>query len=31
LNEATAGEMRELVRDIGIHTDNMEFFNVGDL
>jgi hypothetical protein len=23
--------MRDLVRDVGIHTDNMEFFNVGDL
>lgn len=31
LNEATYGEMRDLVRDVGIHTDNMEFFNVGDL
>lgn len=31
LNEASMGEMRDLVRDIGIHTDNMEFFNVGDL
>lgn len=31
LNEATYGEMRDLVRDIGIHTDNMEFFNIGDL
>lgn len=31
LNEATMGEMRDLVRDVGIHTDNMEFFNVGDL
>lgn len=31
LNEATYGEMRDLVRDVGIHTDNIEFFNVGDL
>lgn len=31
LNEASMGEMRDLVRDVGIHTDNMEFFNVGDL
>jgi hypothetical protein len=23
--------MRDLVRDVGIHTDNIEFFNVGDL
>ena len=30
LNEATAGEMKDLVRDIGIHTDNIEFVNVGD-
>jgi hypothetical protein len=31
LNEATYGEMRDLIRDVGIHTDNMEFYNVGDL
>jgi hypothetical protein len=31
LNEASYGEMRDLVRDVGIHNDNMEFFNVGDL
>lgn len=31
LNEATHGEMRDLVQDVGIHSDNMEFFNVGDL
>ena len=31
LNEATYGEMRDLVREVGIHTDNMEFLNVGDL
>lgn len=31
LNEASYGEMRDLVRDVGVHTDNMEFFNVGDL
>lgn len=30
LNEGTMGEMKDLVRDVGIHTDNMEFFNVGD-
>ena len=22
---------RDLIRDVGIHQDNMEFFNVGDL
>lgn len=31
LNESSYGEMRELIRDVGIHADNMEFFNVGDL
>lgn len=31
LNEASYGEMRDLIREIGIHPDNMEFFNVGDL
>lgn len=31
LNEASFGEMRDLIRDIGINQDNMEFFNVGDL
>lgn len=31
LNESSYGEMRDLVRDVGIHEDNMEFFNVGDL
>jgi hypothetical protein len=31
LNEAAYGEMRDLIRDVGIHPDNMEFFNVGDL
>lgn len=30
LNEATVGEMKDLVRDIGIYTDNIEFMNVGD-
>jgi len=31
LNEATYGDMRDLVRDVGISNDNLEFFNVGDL
>jgi hypothetical protein len=31
LNEATYGEMRDLVKDVGIAPDNIEFFNVGDL
>ncbi len=31
LNEATYGEMRDLVRDIGINSDSLEFFSVGDL
>jgi hypothetical protein len=31
LNEASYGEMRDLVRELGIHNDNMEFYNVGDL
>lgn len=31
LNEASFGEMKDLVRDVGIHTDNMEVMNVGDL
>ena len=31
LNEATYGEMRDLVRDIGIENESLEFFNVGDL
>jgi hypothetical protein len=31
LNEASYGEMRDLIREVGIHQDNMEFFNVGDL
>lgn len=30
LNEGTFGEMRDLVRDVGIHTDNIEVMNVGD-
>ena len=31
INEASYGEMRDLVRDVGVHPDNLEFFNVGDL
>lgn len=31
LNEATYGEMRDLVRDVGINNDNLTFMNVGDL
>ncbi len=31
LNEATYGEMRDLVRDVGINQDNLSFLNVGDL
>ena len=31
LNEGTYGEMRDLIKDVGVKTDNMEFFNVGDL
>jgi hypothetical protein len=31
LNEATYGEMRDLVKDVGIAPDNIEFVNVGDL
>lgn len=31
LNEASYGEMRDLIREIGVHPDNMEFFNFGDL
>jgi hypothetical protein len=31
LNEATYGEMRDLVREVGIHNDNIEFFNAGDI
>lgn len=31
LNEATYGEMRDLVKDVGIAPDNIEFMNVGDL
>ncbi len=31
VNEAAYGEMRDLIRDVGIHPDNMEFYNVGDL
>jgi hypothetical protein len=31
LTEATYGDMRDLVRDVGINNDNLEFVNVGDL
>jgi hypothetical protein len=31
LNEATYGEMRDLVRDVGINSDSLTFMNVGDL
>jgi hypothetical protein len=31
LNDATYGEMRDLVRDVGITTENIPFYNVGDL
>lgn len=31
LNEGTYGEMRDLVRDVGITNENLDFFNVGDL
>jgi hypothetical protein len=31
LNESAYGEMRDLLRDVGISNDNLEFFNVGDL
>jgi hypothetical protein len=31
LNEATYGEMRDLVRELGINSDSLEFMNVGDL
>lgn len=31
LNEAAYGEMRDLIRDVGIHPDNIPFTNVGDL
>lgn len=30
LTEATMGEMRDLINEVGIRQDNMEFFNVGD-
>jgi len=30
LNEAAFGEMRDLIRDVGIHSDNTEVMNVGD-
>jgi hypothetical protein len=31
LSDSSYGELRDLVREIGIHPDNMEFMNVGDL
>jgi hypothetical protein len=31
LEEAATGGMKELIRDIGIHPDNLSFVNVGDL
>jgi hypothetical protein len=31
LNDATYGEMRDLIRDVGITTENIPFYNVGDL
>lgn len=31
LNEGTYGEMNDLIKDIGISKDNLEFYNVGDL
>ena len=31
LNEASYGEMRDLIREVGINTDRMEFVNIGDL
>jgi hypothetical protein len=31
LNEATYGEMRDLVRDVGVNSDELEFYNVTDL
>ena len=31
LNEATYGEMRDLVRDVGINSDELTFFSVNDL
>ena len=31
LTEATYGEMKDLVKDVGILPENLEFLNVGDL
>lgn len=31
LNEASYGEMRDLIRELGIAPGNLEFVNVGDL
>lgn len=31
INEATYGEMRDLVRDVGINSDSIEFMNVQDI
>jgi hypothetical protein len=31
LNEASYGEMRDMIRELGIKADNLEFVNVGDL
>jgi len=31
LNEAAYGEMRDLIRDVGVHPDTLDFVNVGDL
>ena len=31
INEASYGEMRDLIRDVGISSDNLTFMNVGDL
>ena len=31
LNEASYGEMRDMIRELGIVNDNLEFVNVGDL
>lgn len=31
LVDASSGEMRDLIKDVGISSDNLEFLNVGDL
>lgn len=31
VNEVATGEMRDLIRDVGINSDTMEFYNTGDL